>query len=175
MLELLNRIQPAQDDPRLIRLIRDHFLEPPSTQPYNLLNPQRSDYSEFGQTGIIQKYLNNMVWVILWYFGDARLQKVLSEGLQLCQRFFLLCFSWWEEYQHKQNIIDPPAKRHYVLRWRADVGPILIALWFFRGSGPVLLGTFFFLIFQGEAGVQAPVLPLDPCMLVLSHIRKNLL
>ena len=49
-------------------------------------------------------------------------------------------------------------------RWRADDGPTLnaglVALWFFRGSGPVLLKKpWFFVIFQG---IQTPCPPLDP-------------
>ena len=42
-------------------------------------------------------------------------------------------------------------------RWRADYGPTLnaglVALRFFRGSGPVLLGNPFFVIFQGVGGL----------------------
>ena len=43
-----------------------------------------------------------------------------------------------------------------MFRWRADVGPTLnvglVALWFFRGSGPVLLRNPIFLWFSGGGG-----------------------
>ena len=62
--------------------------------------------------------------------------------------FFLLSFfSWWEgrgsKYRFKWVIIGPPAQCHLNgVHWRADDGPALnaglVALWFFRGSGPIL-------------------------------------
>ena len=61
MTALLNSVKPEQDDPRLIELIRNHFLEPPSTLPYQLRYPTKHDYSEFGQTRVIEKHLKNMV------------------------------------------------------------------------------------------------------------------
>ena len=56
--------------------------------------------------------------------------------------------------------------------WRAKAGPTLsvglVALYFFRGSGPVLLGNPIFLrIFRGGGGgSRPPVPPLDPPMKV---------
>ena len=50
-------------------------------------------------------------------------------------------------------------------RWRADVGPTLnaslVALWFFRGSGPVLLRNPIFLWFSrgGGGGGSGPPVP----------------
>ena len=41
MLDKLNREKIVQEDPRLIKLIQDHFVEPPSTRPYNLKNPKK--------------------------------------------------------------------------------------------------------------------------------------
>ena len=83
------------------------------------------------------------------------IQKVLSEGVQLWQRFFW----WWGEegskYNYKQAIFL------MALLWRADDGPTLnaglVALWFLRGSGPVLLrNPYIFVSFQG-GGVGPPV------------------
>ena len=46
----------------------------------------------------------------------ARIQKVLSEGVQLWQCFFFHFFIWWGEggsiYHYKRTIIGPPAKYH---------------------------------------------------------------
>ena len=75
----------------------------------------------------------------------VRIQKVLSEGVQIWQHFF----SWWGEvgskYHYKRGIIGQPA----AFRWRADDGPTLnaglIALSFFMGSGLVLLRNPIFL------------------------------
>ncbi|KAL4222040.1 hypothetical protein ACF0H5_018083 [Mactra antiquata] len=55
----LNDAKVDQDDPRLIKLIRDYYIEAPSTEPYNLLNPERMEYSN-GQTPFIDSRLNYM-------------------------------------------------------------------------------------------------------------------
>ena len=45
-------------------------------------------------------------------------------------------------------------------RWRADDGPTLnaglVALWFYRGSGPVLLRNPIFIFFQGGPDPLSP-------------------
>ena len=56
----LNEAKVAQDDPRLIKLIRDFYIEPPSGLPYNLKIPDRKDYSK-GQAPFIDSRLNYMV------------------------------------------------------------------------------------------------------------------
>jgi hypothetical protein len=56
----LNKEKVSQDDPRLIKLIRDYYIEPPSTAPYNLLNPERLEFSN-GQTPFVDSRLNYMV------------------------------------------------------------------------------------------------------------------
>lgn len=53
----LNEAKVSQDDPRLIKLIKDYYIEPPSREPYNLLNPERLEYSN-GQTPFIDSRLN---------------------------------------------------------------------------------------------------------------------
>ena len=54
-------------------------------------------------------------------------------------------------------------------RWRADGGQTLnaglVALWYYRGSGPVLVrNPIFLLFFRGGGGSGPPVPPLDPHM-----------
>ncbi|XP_045170262.2 uncharacterized protein LOC123532763 [Mercenaria mercenaria] len=53
----LNEEKVDQDDPRLIKLIRDYYIDPPSKEAYNLLNPERLEYSN-GQTPFIDSRLN---------------------------------------------------------------------------------------------------------------------
>ena len=97
----------------------------------------------------------------------ARIQKVLSERVQL----WLLFEGRGEigfKYHYKRSIIGPPAKRHFMAyRWRAVDGLTLNAglagLWFFRGSWPVLLWKLIFCDFSGR-GSRPPVPPLDPRM-----------
>ena len=60
IMDQLNNEKVAQDDPRLIKLIRDYYLEPPSELSYNLTNPNRQDYSQ-GRSPIIDSQLNKMV------------------------------------------------------------------------------------------------------------------
>ena len=59
-MEKLNSAKVEADDPRLIKLIRDYYIIPPSKQPYNLDNPERLEYSN-GQTPFIDSRLNYMV------------------------------------------------------------------------------------------------------------------
>ena len=60
-------------------------------------------------------------------------------------------------------------------RWRVDDGPTLnaglVALWFFKGSGPVLLRDPLFLRFFRGRGSGPPVPPLDPHMQVYQHVE----
>ena len=65
-LEQLNNEKVRQDDPRLIRIIRDNFVFPPSTEKYNLNNPHKLDYSK-GQTPFVDNRLNFMVCIINLY------------------------------------------------------------------------------------------------------------
>ena len=56
----LNSLKVGMDDPRLIRLIRDYYIEPPSTLPYVLKKPNRLEYSN-GQTPFVDSRLNYIV------------------------------------------------------------------------------------------------------------------
>lgn len=56
----LNEAKVSQDDPRLIEIIRQYYIEPPSKEPYNLENPGRLEYSN-GQTPFIDSRLNYTV------------------------------------------------------------------------------------------------------------------
>ena len=61
LLDQLNSEKAQQDDPRLIKLIRDHFIEPPSPLSYNLKKPSKVHYSQINQSAIIDSMLKNMV------------------------------------------------------------------------------------------------------------------
>ena len=61
LLDQLNSEKAQQDDPRLIKLIRDHFIEPPSPLSYNLNKPSKVHYSQINQSAIIDSMLKNMV------------------------------------------------------------------------------------------------------------------
>ena len=56
-----------QTDPDLIKVIRDHFLVPPTALPYNLISAPDEDpgvgHSFTGQGPIVRRLLNNMVRV----------------------------------------------------------------------------------------------------------------
>ena len=56
----LNKAKVDQDDPRLVKLIRDYYIEPPSKEPYKLKNPERLEFSN-GQTPFVDSRLNYMV------------------------------------------------------------------------------------------------------------------
>ena len=57
----LNIEKTAQDDPRLIDLIKRCYLEEPSELPYNLEKPDRSDFSQGGQSLYVDELLNHAV------------------------------------------------------------------------------------------------------------------
>ena len=61
LLDQLNNEKVQQDDPRLIKLIRDHFIEPPSPLSYNLLDLSKTHNSQFGQAAVIDQILRNKV------------------------------------------------------------------------------------------------------------------
>lgn len=56
--EVQNLLRPdtRQDDPRLINIIRNYFIEQPSTEPYNLEHPDRLEFSA-GQTPLVDSRL----------------------------------------------------------------------------------------------------------------------
>lgn len=70
VMKKLNDARVSQDDPRLIKLIRDYYIEPPSTSPYNLLDPNRLEYSN-GQTPFVDSRLNYMVSLLSTSFFEA--------------------------------------------------------------------------------------------------------
>ena len=60
-MDKLNEEQVAQDDPRLIELIRNYYIVPPSRERYNLTE-DKLDYS-MGQAPIVDSRLNYMVGI----------------------------------------------------------------------------------------------------------------
>ena len=92
----------------------------------------------------------------------ARIQKVLSEGVQLWQVF--LGGEGGSKCPYKQAIIGPPARRilNGVLladRWWPNIECWLGSFGIFIGSGPILLeNPVFFVIFRrgGGGGVRTP-------------------
>ena len=77
----LNKAKVAQDDPWLIKLIRDYYIEPPSSLPYNLTYPDRTDYSK-GQAPFVDSRLNYLVSAIgfstLYTLNKNKVTKVLQ-------------------------------------------------------------------------------------------------
>ena len=60
-IENLNSEKVAQDDDRLVNLIRQFYLEPASVSPYNLTNDKRQDYSQGGQSAYVDALLDHAV------------------------------------------------------------------------------------------------------------------
>ena len=59
-MEKLNKERVKADDPRLVNLIRNYYIEPPSDKPYVLQEPNRRD-SSYGQAAFVDGTLKNMV------------------------------------------------------------------------------------------------------------------
>lgn len=56
----LNREKVRMDNEQMVRIIREHFIEPPSTRPYRLDNPEKLDFSS-GQAPFVDNRLGFMV------------------------------------------------------------------------------------------------------------------
>ena len=63
---MLNKRKIAADDPRLVALIRDYYLVPPSNIPYHLDKPDSMDNSR-GQEPIVDNRLKYKVCVLTVY------------------------------------------------------------------------------------------------------------
>ena len=109
---------------------------------------------------------------------NVRIQKVLSEGVQLWQRFF---FVWWgkegSKDHYKRAIIGLPGKRHLngillACRWWPNIECWLVSFVILRGSGAVLLRNPIFLWFYRGVRTPCPLSPsLDPGMLISWLLR----
>ena len=60
-MKILNEAKVAQDDPRLIKVIKDQYIEPPSKLPYDLENLDMQDYSKLGMSPEADNQLNKKV------------------------------------------------------------------------------------------------------------------
>ncbi|XP_053380943.1 uncharacterized protein LOC123550840 isoform X1 [Mercenaria mercenaria] len=58
-MDKLNKERVKPDDPRLVHLIRNYYIEPPSQEPYKLGEPGRRDQS-YGQAVFVDGTLRNM-------------------------------------------------------------------------------------------------------------------
>ena len=67
----LNKEKVGMEDQRMIRIIREHFIEPPSAEPYYLDHPEKLDFSN-GQAPFVDNRLGFMVRFIL--FDDTLLK-----------------------------------------------------------------------------------------------------
>ena len=63
-MKILNEAKVAQDDPRLIKVIKDQYIEAPSKLPYNLENWDMQDYSKLGMSPEADDHLNKNVRTI---------------------------------------------------------------------------------------------------------------
>ena len=64
LMKQLNKDRAAQDDPRLVELIKDHYIEPPSDLPYKLASSSTLHYSQFGQSKYVDSRLHDLVCFI---------------------------------------------------------------------------------------------------------------
>ena len=91
-------------------------------------------------------------------------------------------FSWWGVGEFKIPLWAdhhrPASETLMAFRWRADDGLTLnaglVALWFFRGSGPILQRVPIFLyFFRGGGPDSLPPPPLDPHMIHNLYSKWN--
>ena len=62
-MDILNKEKVKQDDPRLIQIIKEHFIEPPSALPYRLKQKNMQDYSVYKISPMVDTHLDKMVCI----------------------------------------------------------------------------------------------------------------
>lgn len=62
-MERLNKLNVRQDNPELLHIIRNYYIDQPSIRPYNLTYPDRREFS-WGQAAFVDSRLNYMVTVV---------------------------------------------------------------------------------------------------------------
>ena len=72
-MEKLNAEKVGQDDPRLVNLIRQFYLQPASVSPYNFTDDKRQDYSQGGQSTYVDTLLNHVVSTTLSFTLDIKI------------------------------------------------------------------------------------------------------
>ena len=105
----------------------------------------------------------------------ARIQKVLSEGVQLWQRFFLLMRGGRIQMPLWAGHHQPDSETAFKWLFADNDGPTLnaglLALWFSGDRDQYCLETLYFCDFSG--GVRTPVSPLDQSDSVKFHKLKQ--
>ena len=109
-------------------------------------------------------------YIIFWVLLQRNIvsmrgsRKFCQKGVQFWQRLFFYLF-WMRGERIQIALKAGQHQRHF--RWSAKNGPTLnaglVALWFFRGSEPVMPRNPIICDFSG-GGVGPPVPPLDPRM-----------
>ncbi|KAK3595730.1 hypothetical protein CHS0354_025354 [Potamilus streckersoni] len=95
----LNEAKVGIDDPRLIELIRNYWIEPPSKEPYNL-KKDLEDYSA-GQTPYVDSRMNHKV---NGFFIEAGAYDGESSSTSL----------FFEKYRNWNGLLVEPDPRHYL-------------------------------------------------------------
>ena len=72
IMTILNQEKADMEDLRLIRIIREHFIEPPSISPYRLDYPDKLDFSN-GQAPFVDSRLGFMVRICWCWSSCIRL------------------------------------------------------------------------------------------------------
>ena len=112
------------------------------------------------------------------------MQKVVPDGIQLWRRFFvffLFAFVQEREDPNSTKRGSSSARQRNTIKMafhsRANGGPTLIAgflaLWFFRGSGPVLIRNQIFCNFSGGGSGPSPSSLLINAWLISFKMREN--
>ncbi|KAL3858128.1 hypothetical protein ACJMK2_012739 [Sinanodonta woodiana] len=94
----MNEAQVEMDDPRLIELIRNYWIEPPSKEPYNL-KKDLEDYSA-GQTPYVDSRINHK---LNGFFIEAGAYDGESSSTSL----------FFEKYRKWNGLLVEPDPRHY--------------------------------------------------------------
>ena len=81
-MKILNEAKVAQDDPRLIKVIKDQYIEPPSKLPYDLENWDMQDYSKLGMSPKADDQLNKKVSTILSVQDKEKCKRILPHQLK---------------------------------------------------------------------------------------------
>ena len=76
-MKILNEAKVVQDDPRLIKVIKDQYIEPPSQLPYDLENWDMQDYSKLGMSPEADAKLNKKVSTVSSVRDSEKCKRIL--------------------------------------------------------------------------------------------------
>ena len=135
IMTILNQEKADMEDLRLIRIIREHFIEPPSISPYRLDYPDKLDFSN-GQAPFVDSRLGFMVRICWCWSSCIRLSMFNKQSHHVYSSIWCVRenrrsnHEWtikrhWKHWAHKTQYKDKQNKTQHrkLKRWATWTPP----------------------------------------------------